>query len=207
MEQLIRNTIPYILAAFFPLVTAAQSDSYFKPERHDVGLAGGAAFYLGDLSTDYALFRNFSFFAGPMYRYNFNELYSLRGQIAIGELTGAMHRTDMPPDNNKNPWDFKRSMILMELTGEAGFLPIDVVDFRKQQRWSPYLIGGMGFGVLAPDKLLDIDEDMQTFCGYILLGIGVKVALWERLTLGLEWVMRKTFSDNLDYYAGRPGSL
>ncbi len=126
--------------------------------------------------------------------------------IAIGELTGAMQRTDMPPDNNKNPWDFKRSMILMELIGEAGFLPIDVVDFRKQQRWSPYLIGGMGFGVLAPDKLLDIDEDMQTFCGYILLGIGVKVALWERLTLGLEWVMRKTFSDNLDYYAGRPGS-
>ena len=194
------------MAILSSLFAGAQSN-YFRTERHDVGMFGGAVFYLGDLTDNYSLFRNLSFCAGPLYRYHFNERYSLRGELAFGELRGTMLRPDMPPSNNGEQWTFSRSMIFMETAAEAGFLPMDVVDFRKRQRWSPYLVGGVGFTGLSPDKNIFVDTDeMQTVGGYILLGLGAKLAIFNRFTLGVEWLMRKTFSDGLDYYKGKAGS-
>jgi hypothetical protein len=115
-----------------------------------------------------------------------------------------MSRPDMPPKRDTyEEWNFTRPFIFMEVVGEAGFFPMNVVDFRKNQRWSPYLLGGVGFSALSSQ--LEISSE-QTFCGYILVGVGVKFAAWKRLTFGLEWMMRKTFSDSVDYYAGKKSS-
>ena len=208
MERLARKKLFCILMFFSSLSAGAQYANYFRPEPHDVGMFGGAAFYLGDLTDNYSLFRHLSFSAGPLYRYHFDNRYSLRGELAFGELRGMMLRPDMPPTNDGDPWPFSRSMILMEMAVEIGFLPMNVTDFRKRQRWSPYLLGGLGFTGLSPDKehYAVSDEEMQTLGVYILLGIGAKLAIFERFTLSAEWLMRKTFSDGLDYYKGKPGS-
>lgn len=193
--------------AFLSSLSAGAQSFYFRPEPHDVGMFGGAAFYLGDLTDNYSLFRHLSFNAGPLYRYHFNDRYSLRGELAFGELRGLMMRPDMPPNNNGEQWAFSRSMILMEIATEIGFFPMNVTDFRKRQRWSPYLLGGVGFTGLSPDKNIFIsEEEMQTVCGYVVLGVGAKLAIFSRFTLGMEWLMRKTFSDGLDYYKGKAGS-
>jgi hypothetical protein len=206
MEQATRKISCCLLAIFSSLFAGAQSN-YFRPEPHDVGMFGGAAFYLGDLTDNYSLFRNLSFSAGPLYRYHFDDRYSLRGELAFGELRGVMLRPDMPPNNNGEQWAFSRSMIFMEVAAEIGFLPMDVVDFRKRQRWSPYLVGGVGFTGLSPDKNIFVnEEEMQTIAGYVLLGVGAKLAIFNRFTLSAEWLMRKTFSDGLDYYKGKAGS-
>jgi hypothetical protein len=207
MERLARKKLFCILAFVSSLSAGAQSFNYFRPEPHDIGMFSGAVFYLGDLTDNYSLFRHLSFSAGPFYRYHFDDRYSLRGELAFGELRGVMLRPDMPPTNDGEQWAFSRSMIFMELAAEIGFLPMDVTDFRKRQRWSPYLLGGLGFTGLSPDKNIFVDEEkMQTMGGYVLLGIGAKMAIFERFTLGAEWLMRKTFSDGLDYYKGKAGS-
>ncbi|MDR3351099.1 MAG: DUF6089 family protein [Prevotellaceae bacterium] len=207
MAQLARKKIFCVLAFFSSLVAGAQPLSYFRPEPHDIGMTAGSAFYLGDLTDNYSLFRNLTFLVGPFYRYHFDDRHSLRGEITFGELRGRMLRTDMPPDNAGEQWTFARSMIMMECAVEIGFLPMNVTDFRKRQRWSPYLVGGLGFTGLSPDKNIFVsEEEMQTLGGYLLLGVGAKLAIFTRFTLGAEWLMRKTFSDGLDYYKGKPGS-
>ncbi|MDR0582351.1 MAG: porin family protein [Prevotellaceae bacterium] len=207
MERLARKKLFCILAFFSSLSIGAQPAKYFRPEPHDIGIFGGAAFYLGDLTDNYSLFRHLSFSIGPLYRYHFDDRYSLRGALAFGELHGVMLRPDMPPTNDGEPWSFSRSMIFIDVAAEIGFLPMDVTDFRKRQRWSPYLLAGMGFTGLSPDKNIFVsEEEMQTMGGYVLMGIGAKLAIFERFTLSAEWLMRKTFSDGLDYYKGKPGS-
>jgi hypothetical protein len=207
MASLARKILCWILTAFSSLPAGAQVSNYFRPEPHDVGMFGGMDFYLGDLTDNYSLFRNLSFFAGPLYRYHFDERYALRGGLAFGELHGDMLRPDMPPTNNKERWNFNRSMIFMEIAAEIGFLPLDAVDFRKNRRWSPYLVGGIGFAAFSPDKYIFVsNEEMQTTCGFVAIGVGVKYAIWERFTLSVEWLMRKTFNDGIDYYKGKAGS-
>jgi hypothetical protein len=207
MELLIRKISLYIVTVMFPLILAAQPDAYFRPERHDVGAFGGVAFYYGDLTDNHTILSDPSSCIGPLYRYNLTAFYSLRGQISFGQLHGNMHRTDMPEQHGTERWEFKRPLVLVEMGTEINFLPLNVTDFRKKQRWSPYLLLGLGFVGLAPDREIFIeDSNMQTFGIYLLMGLGVKIAIVERFTLGLEWAMRKTNTDDIDYYAGQPGS-
>jgi opacity protein-like surface antigen len=211
MASLARKILFWTLTVFSSLPAGAQVTNYFRPEPHDVGMFGGGAFYLGDLTDNSSLFRNLSFFVGSLYRYHFNDRYALRGGLAFGELRGIMLRPDMPehrpPPTAGDTWDFHRSMIFMETVAEIGFLPLAPADFRKNRRWSPYLAGGIGFASFAPDKYIFVEtEEMQTNCVFITLGVGIKYVMMERITISAEWLMRKTFSDGIDYYKGKAGS-
>ncbi len=208
MNALFRKNILYLAILLFGCPAAAQSNSnYFAPERHDVGAIGGATFYIGDLKDNTTLFRDASFYGGLLYRYNFNDYMALRGQMATGRIKGTRQRPDLPAMNGSELLEFNRSLIFIETATDIGFLPFDPINFNKPKRWSPYLLVGIGFSAVAPD----LDKwgehaDQQTFFGYLMMGLGIKVALAQRITIGAEYVARKTVSDQIDFYNSPAGS-
>jgi opacity protein-like surface antigen len=207
MNRIIRKTLFCIAVLLVSPTVIAQNDCN-QPELHDVGIVGGATFYMGDLGDNYSFFRNLSYYAGVMYRYNLNEFYAIRGQVAYGQLEGDLSRTDLPATNHGKPWLFHRPMFLVEVSGEVGFLPLNVFDLWEHNRVSPYLLGGVGLAALTSDKNLSTvlpDNDAATV-GYLQMGVGVKWVPFKRITVGVEWAMRKTFSDKIDYCVSPPGS-
>jgi len=207
MKQLIRKILFLNFILFFSSALLAQTDCE-STQRQDVGIIGGGTFYLGDLTDNYSLFRNFSYYVGALYRYNITEYYAVRGQMAYGEVRGDMLRSDMPDRRaDGQPWAFNRPTILIEAMGEIGFMPLNVFDLRKNQRLAPFLMGGFGLTSLLNDKNLDIQAGQkETSCGYLLVGFGVKYVPQKRVTISAEWIMRKTFSDRVDYHSGIAGS-
>ncbi|MDR1681664.1 MAG: porin family protein [Prevotellaceae bacterium] len=197
-----------IALSLLSLTLRAQDDCPYQ-ERHDVGLTGGATFYMGDLGDNYSFFRTLSYYGGLLYRYNFNEYYALRGLVAYGRLEGDLTRSDLPPTNRAQPWHFSRPMLLAEVSAEIGFLPFNVIQLRKNNRLSPYLLGGIGIAGLTADRQLstNIAGDETPACGYLQLGVGVKWTPWKRLSAGIEWSMRKTLNDKIDYVVSPPGSI
>ncbi|MDR0667406.1 MAG: porin family protein [Prevotellaceae bacterium] len=208
MEFLIKKALPYVVIIVSSLTLNAQDDCPYQ-ESHDVGLTGGATFYMGDLGDNYSFFRNLSYYMGIVYRYNFNEYYALRGQFAYGELGGDRTRSDLPLTNRGVSWRFLRPLLLAEATAEIGLLPLDVVRLQKNNRISPYLLGGVGFAAVTADKILStgFENDEISTSGYLQVGVGVKWAVWKRITVGAEWSMRKTFTDKIDYVISPPGSI
>ncbi|MDR2362566.1 MAG: porin family protein [Prevotellaceae bacterium] len=208
MAFLIKKALLCIVVLVSPLTLSAQDDCPYR-ESHDVGVAGGITFYMGDLGDNYSFFRTPSYYAGVLYRYNFNEYYALRGQAAYGRLEGDRTRSDLPQTNGGLPWHFVRPILLAEVSGEVGFLPFDVVRLRKNNRISPYLLGGIGIAALTADHALssNVENDDVPSSLYLQVGVGVKWAVWKRITVGVEWSMRKTFTDKIDYVVSPPGSI
>ena len=63
--------------------------------------------------------------------------------------------------------------------------------YRKLKRWSPYITAGLGATVWTTDGF--------TGAAFTLpFGVGAKYKINRRLNLGLEFLMKKTFSDRLD---------
>ena len=206
MKQLIRKVLFLNLIFFFSLTLLAQTDCESQ-QRQDVGIIGGGTFYMGDLTDNYSLFRNFSYYVGALYRYNITDYYAVRGQMSYGEVRGDMLRSDMPSFRpNGDTWAFHRPMLLIDAIGEIGFMPLNVFDLRKNNRLAPFLMGGFGVTSLMNDGSLNIQDDKEGFYGYLLVGFGVKYVLQKRVTVSAEWIMRKTFSDKVDYHSGIAGS-
>ncbi|MDR0729456.1 MAG: porin family protein [Prevotellaceae bacterium] len=208
MVFLIKKALLCIVVLVSSLTLSAQDDCPYQ-ENHDVGITGGATFYMGDLGDNYSFFRTPSYYAGLLYRYNFNEYYALRGQVAFGQLEGDRTRSDLPPTNRGLPWHFTRPILLAEINAEIGFLPFDVIRLRKNNRISPYLLGGVGVAGLTDDPQLatNIKNNDVAATAYLQVGVGVKWAAWKRIAVGAEWVMRKTFTDKIDYVVSPPGSI
>jgi opacity protein-like surface antigen len=208
MEIFIKKALSCVIIALFSALTLTAQDDCTRPERHDVGIAGGATFYMGDLGDNYSFFRHLSYYGGLLYRYNFNEYYALRGQVNYGNLTGDVTRSDFPPYRSGRPWAFSRPVFMGEVIAEIGFLPLNVMDLTEDKRISPYLMGGVGVAALSADKNISysVDDEDASTSAHLLLGVGVKWVALKRLTIGAEWAMRKTFSDKIDYVTGQPGS-
>jgi len=208
MKAFLLKNIRYLAPLLLGCPAMAQtSGNYFAPERHDVGAIVGSAFYMGDLKDNTTLLRDLSFYTGLLYRYHFNNYYSMRGQAAAGYIKGHMRRSDMPSKNGNEKWEFNRALIFFEVVSEIGFLPVSPVVLDNKKRWAPYLLGGFGFTVLSPDiDKYGKDADKRTTAGYLLLGAGVKFVLASRITIGAECMARKTVNDQLDFADSPPGS-
>ena len=182
------------------------SDCYFRLYRHDIGITAGATYYMGDFNDQFIPLRQPSYFAGVMYRFHFDTQYSLRAQISYGRVLGDATRTsDAIIDPSGNNWAFNCPIIFADVMGEIGLAPLNVTDFRQKERFAPFLLVGVGAILRFKDNdyvsPLQNDKSNVTRQYFsIPIGVGVKYAIAPRYTLGVEWIMRKTFVDDMDNY-------
>lgn len=158
--------------------------------RFDAGGGIGMTGYLGDANSS-NLWSNPGFDGTLLFRYLRSPRIAFKTGIYVGTLSGnSADMQDVLPDAQQ----FKFSTTFVELSEmfEFNFFNYGIGEtYRRLKRWSPYITAGVGATIWMTGGF--------TGGAFTLpLGIGGKYKINERLNLGLEFLMKKVFSDKLD---------
>jgi hypothetical protein len=174
----------------------------------EVGVMGGGTYYLGELNPG----RQFSFtkpaFGGVM-RFNLDTRWAVKFGFLYGKLAGD---DAVSKANEMRNLRFTSPITELSLVGEFNFL--DYFTGSQVHKFTPFLFLGPGFFIFKPQaefngetvNLQDLgtegqisDSDKYSLYGLAMVfGVGVKYSVNDRLGLGLEWGLRKTFTDYID---------
>lgn len=182
------NRLRSIISALILLSAfgAAAQEDY----RFDIGAGVGMTGYLGD-ANDANLYQNPGWNAEVLFRYILNPRFNFKTNFYIGSLRGDSSKmTNVFPDNKQ----FKFSTTFYELgeTVEFHFFNYGMGEtYRKLKRWTPYIVAGVSLTAWSVSG-----KGGAAFT--IPLGVGFKYKPARRWNLGLEFLMKKTFTDRLD---------
>ncbi len=155
--------------------------------RADFGIFGGTTSYLGDINP-LIPFHSPSYVFGGIYRLNLTERYAIRGNLFYANLK------DSDPENlypQFNQGSFNTSLIDLAIQFEFNFF--EYLPTEKKNAFTPYVSLGVGSGTIISST----NAESLTFF-MIPVGTGIKYNLNDRVSLGTEWSVRKTFTDNID---------
>ncbi|SDB95860.1 type IX secretion system protein PorG [Williamwhitmania taraxaci] len=153
--------------------------------KTDIGFRLGATYYIGDYNESLP-FSSPSFAGGGFIKYNFNDYYAARFGLSGGSYTGSYNASAgyLPAAGGA----FSSLIIDGCAAFEVNFLPFSPLA-SKGKRMSPFTSIGIG-----------VSYDNGQIIPVIPLSIGVKYRPAPRWTVGVEWILTKTFSDKMDGY-------
>ncbi|MDE7402116.1 MAG: porin family protein [Muribaculaceae bacterium] len=180
------TVILIILASFAAIIPARAQEDY----RFDIGAGIGMTGYLGDANTS-NLYSHPGFSGEILFRYIYNPRINFKTNFYVGTLSGdTKDMENVLPDGRQ----FKFSTTFFELGElfEFHFFNYGMGErYRKLKRWTPYITAGVSVTAWSVDG-----SGGAAFT--IPMGIGFKFKPALRWNLGLEFLMKKTFSDRLD---------
>jgi hypothetical protein len=163
----------------------------FAQRNANFGLIGGLSYYMGDINPS-RHFYNPSYAIGAIYRINLNPRYAIRGNASYTTLSGS--DLDFPdllhPDRPYEPVSFTTSLLDMNIQGEFNFIPFTPNIGRFN--YTPYVSAGIGFSMA-----LSTDAGAGHHLTFPF-GIGAKLNISKKISTGIEWSFRKTFTDLID---------
>ena len=167
------------------VLTAFPFQATSGQKKSDIGIIGGPSYYLGDINHS-RHFYSVSPAGGLIYRYNFNARNSVRFHGIFVMLKGDPADFEQPYPNSTTE-AFTTNLVELGITTEFNFMPYETTNIRRD-RYTPYVAGGMGYAfVLGGEPTLNL-----SFAG------GFKYNFTRRMSAGVEWSFRKTFSDMID---------
>lgn len=207
---MMRKGLLITLTVLLPLLANAQ--------RSEVGIQGGVSFYMGDLNPT-GVFNFVQPAGGIFYRYNFTEHWAIRGNAILGWVYAEDAESDVRSQIDRN-LSFSSQVLEFSVYGELNFFRYTPGDMRHPI--APFIFGGIALFKFNPKADLDgTNYELQplgtegqgtTFypdrkqysltTASIPFGIGVKANISKRLSVGIEWGMRYTFTDYLDDVSG-----
>ena len=167
----------------------------------DIGIWGGTSSYFGDIDGS-KTFGKFNPNFGAYYRYNFNSRVAMRAMFLMGNFSA-----DGTIENVST--NFSKSVQDLSIQAEINYLKY--VLGGKNTPFTSYITFGLGvayFGYQMDPAFIAsfnpehnkgtaiIDESVVT--ATLPFGIGFKYTIGQRLGIGIEYQMRKLFSDKLD---------
>ncbi|MDZ4793832.1 MAG: DUF6089 family protein, partial [Bacteroidota bacterium] len=197
---------------FFLLMFIVILYSSAMAQRVHVGLFGGAAAYLGDLTDKIFPKKVTNGAVGVTINYEFTDRFMLRGGLTYAVVGGA-DRYSEKADLKLRNLSFETSILEFSAIGEYNLLNLDEV------RYTPYLFAGLAMFKFDPytydaagqkQMLKPLSTEGQDIAGYadrapygltqfaIPFGGGVKFALGDNIRVGIEGGLRKLFTDYLD---------
>ena len=200
-----------LLLVIFPILFngALKAQEFY---RNELGIFGGGSYYIGDLNPS-KHFLQTKFACGIVYRYNITPRWALK----INALYGGLEASDARSKANVNRnLSFKSYIFEFSPQIEFNFLKYLLGD--KKHFISPYIFVGASIFNFNPKaqyggswyslQPLGTEGQGTTIEGakktYALttiaipFGLGVKIAPFKFLSIGLEWGIRKTFTDYID---------
>lgn len=180
MSKTIRIILLVCLSIGLPVLSNGQA-------KGDIAVFYGQSYYLGEINH-ITHFKSMSNSYGIFYRHNYNLRYSLRGSLYTGRISGS--DLNSPYDYNiQRAAAFDLPVADLSVMTEFNFLPY--ITTSKKYRFSPYVTAGLSY--LIPLK----QAEFKGVIG-IPFGVGLKLNLTEKFSIGAEWVLHKAFSDELD---------
>ena len=172
------------------LLSEAASLRAQEDYRFDIGGGVGMTGYLGDANTS-TLFQRPSWDIELIFRYIANNRWNFKTNLFVGGLSGdSADMTNVFPSDQT----FKFSTVFYELSelAEFNFFGYGIGEtYQHLKRWTPYLAGGVGMTAWTVGG-----HGGLAFT--IPFGVGFRYKPSKRLNLGLEFLMKKTFTDRLD---------
>lgn len=178
------------ITMMFTLLACAVESRAQEDYRYDFGVGVGMTGYLGDANTS-NLFRNPGVDGTLLFRYILNPRLALKTNFYAGLLRGNSEQmTNVFPDGQN--YKFSTGFYELGELFEFNFFNYGIGEsYRKLKRFTPYITAGLSLTLWTVDK--------KVYAGFTVpLGGGVKFKLNERINLGLEFLMKKVFSDRLD---------
>lgn len=197
-----RLTIPLTAIA---LATAVAASGQFV----EAGVNLGAVNYAGDLSDGSYRQTDYHGAVGLFARYHHSARLAAKASVTLGSLSGADVRSGNAAQKPRN-LSFESSLAEVAVLGEYNLLAFAP---RNDQRAALYVTAGLaGFrynpkaafnGELVELQPLETEGVSYSRLGLAVpFGAGVKVNLSHRVNVGIEVLLRHTFTDYLDDVSG-----
>ena len=158
--------------------------------RFEIGGGIGMTGYLGDANTS-SLLNHPSWDTEVLFRYLINPRWNLKTNFFVGALSGdTSNMLNVLPAGKT----YKFSTIFYEISelAEFNFFNYGIGEtYRQLKRFTPYIAAGAGITLWRV-----AGDGGAAFC--LPLGIGLRFKPSERINLGLEFLIKKTFTDRLD---------
>lgn len=169
----------------FPNSGKAQEDY-----RFDAGGGLGMTGYLGDANTA-NLWSRPSWDLELLFRYIANPRWAFKSSFYMGGLSGdSANMTNVFP--NDATYKFTTTFYELGEVAEFNFFNYGMGEtYRKLKRFSPYIAAGLGITAWSVDGKMGAAFTIP-------FGFGFKYKPSRRLNVGLEFLMKKTFTDRLD---------
>ncbi len=172
-----------IFLSFFALLVFVTA----KSQNAEFGVFAGSAFYIGEVNQSKAFFMP-SLAYGLIFRHNINERVAFRVDGTHTKLRGSDEKSKNPYQQLRG-YSFRTPVTDLSAGIEFNFLPFDRTD-KYSKFFSTYLYTGIAY--------LIIPDSRKSFNLGIPLAFGFKYAVNSKVTFGMEWSIRKTFSDEID---------
>lgn len=187
----------------YTMMLFAISLSSYAQEK-EVGVLVGMTAFQGDVveSNFDASQLNIGF--GAFYRYYTSPKFSFRFGVTAGTFTGDDANN---PSLSSRGFSFESMIVDATAIAEWNILGINIYGDQAydQNRFSPYLLGGIGVAMYDPTVTTtetplfagDLEHEYPGFTMVVPLGLGVKYAT-DRITIGIEGAIRAGLTDFLD---------
>lgn len=195
--------------AIFPFLLSAQDS--------EVGLIFGTSGYSGDLTPNANWLSTGQKHAslGIYLRKDLNRFTAFRGTFTYGKISGDDSKSNITGIQARN-LSFQSNLLELSLVGEINPLGTNSTG----RKLLPYLYGGIAVFHFNPEanyngqlvELQPLGTEGQGMDGFgnpyrltqisIPLGAGVRYQISERINLGVDVGIRKTFTDYLDDVSG-----
>ena len=172
---------------FLPLLS-------FGQRSVEVGPAAGIAYYNGDITPGKPFVQPQPAF-GILARYNVDDRWAIKISLTHGSVTGSDSISKAVANRNLS---FSANINELAVTGEFNFW--NYFTGSKSEAFTPYLMGGGSF-FIYDSQLSGTNPTVPTYKSNsfaLIFGMGLKYSLSKKLGVGVEWGMRKTFTDCLD---------
>ena len=179
---------------FLLLITSNYCMSQFLEPGFSIGLNS----YSGDLKRGYSLGSG-SPGVEIFNRFNISNHQSFKISYKRGIINGEEYIKDAL-SNNRNMW-FKSKFSEISAKIEYNFL--DYFDEVEKENFTPYLLFGIGGTILQnlTSREDQISKNKKFFVN-IPLGLGFKYLINKQFSLAIEFEIKKTFYDKIDYLTG-----
>ncbi len=184
----------------------------------EAGFFLGASNYQGDLQPTHFLFGESKVAFGGFIKYPILDYLTLRASVTKGTISGEDLNSNVGTNRRRRNLNFRSDILDFGL--QAEFHPLTII-YGEKKIISPYLMGGINgftfnpeafyvdrFYALAPlgteGQFLEGSgvSPYKRFQVSIPAGIGIELKVSDYNTIGLEFGIRKTFTDYLDDVSG-----
>ena len=173
--------VPKKLIGLAVIVVLAFAGMPSTAQTLEVGLFGGGSYYLGEMNPG-THFKNTHLAYGVLARLNTNRRLAFTFSVYRGTIEGTDNVTGRVVEQD---YSFKTS--LYDISATASFNFLEYFTGSKRHFWTPYVFAGLGASFSKLTTAMNVP-----------FGLGFKFGFSERLGAGIEWGMRKTFTDYLD---------
>jgi Domain of unknown function (DUF6089) len=190
-----------------------------KAQYVEIGATVGGTSYVGDLQKFKPAVGSFGPTASLVARWNRSPRLALRATA----MYGSFNATDAREfgDYRLRNLETKTALYELAVCAEYNIMSFDIIDGKTN---APYVflgVGGLYFNPQAryQDKWIDLrplgtegqflegGKPYSPFQVVVPMGFGIKLALWQRLSVGFEFGVRQTFTDYLDDVSGKYPNL